>query len=306
MSSSSSSSARSSASARGSDILLAASLWGTSGTACVLAPAGPVAVGAARIIVGGGLLVLLTRGSGLRALLGRDHRTRLALLLGVVCIAVYQTAFFVAVGRTGVATGTIVTIGSAPAFTGLLSRERLDRGWLISTAGAVLGCVLLVCGGRTSGVEPVGVGLALLSGLGYAVYATITSRLIRAGQSGGAVVAVLFGGGGLLLIPVLLAGGTAWLGTGRGLGVALYLGAVTTAGAYLLFARGLRRTPVTVAATLGLAEPAVAAVLGVVILGERLGGLAVVGLALLVASLVVLVGWPSQPRISGPCLGDER
>jgi DME family drug/metabolite transporter len=107
-------------------------------------------------------------------------------------------------------------------------------------------------------------------------------------------VAVLFGGGGLLLIPVLLAGGTAWLGTGQGLSVALYLGAVTTAGAYLLFARGLRRTPVTVAATLGLAEPAVAAVLGVVILGERLGGMAVAGLALLVASLVVLVVRPSQ------------
>lgn len=288
------SSSSSSASARGSDILLAASLWGTSGTASVLAPAGPLAVGAARIIIGGGLLVLLTRGSSLRALLGGDRRTRLALLVGAVCIVVYQTAFFVAVGRTGVAIGTIVTIGSAPAFTGLLSRERLTRGWLISTGGAVLGCVLLVSGGQATGVEPVGVGLALLSGLGYAVYATITSRLIRAGQSGGAVVAVLFGGGGLLLLPVLLAGGTAWLGTGQGLGVALYLGAVTTAGAYLLFARGLRRTPVTVAATLGLAEPAVAAVLGVVILGERLGGMAVAGLVLLVASLVVLVVRPSS------------
>ncbi len=32
----------------------------------------------------------------------------------------YQTAFFIAAGRTGVAAGTVVTIGSAPAFTGLI------------------------------------------------------------------------------------------------------------------------------------------------------------------------------------------
>ena len=61
-------------------ILLAASLWGTTATARTFAPAsaGPVAVGAARVI-GGGLLLLLValRGGALRGLVTRGTRTRL-------------------------------------------------------------------------------------------------------------------------------------------------------------------------------------------------------------------------------------
>ena len=52
------------------------------------------------------------------------------------------------------------------------------------------------------------------------------------------------------------------MATGHGLAVATYLAVLTTALAYLPYARGLRTTAVTTATTLGLAEPAVAAVLG--------------------------------------------
>ncbi|RAY13096.1 EamA family transporter [Actinomadura craniellae] len=279
-------------------ILLAASLWGTTGTVRALAPEGasPVSVGAARIVVGGLLLVLLAslvgRGAELRRLLS-SRRARLLLAVGVICVAVYQTAFFAGVARTGVATGTVVTIGSAPAFAGLLSwltgGDPLSRRWLAATAGAVLGCAALIGGGQEAGVEPLGVALALLSGLGYAVYATIASHLIVGGGGDQAVVAALFGGAGLLLLPVLLLGSSGWMLTGSGLLVAGYLGGVTTAVGYVLYARGLRGTPVAVATTLGLAEPAVAALLGLAVLGEDLGGVALVGLAGIGCSLLLLV-----------------
>jgi DME family drug/metabolite transporter len=61
-----------------------------------------------------------------------------------------------------------------------------------------------------------------------------------------------------------------WVATGRGLAVATYLAVLTTALAYLLYARGLRTTAVTTATTLGLAEPAIAAVLGLAVLSEHL------------------------------------
>jgi DME family drug/metabolite transporter len=275
---------------------LAASLWGTTGTARTFAPADatPVSVGAARIALGGLLLILIAaRGGGLRRLLAGGHTTLVILGAGSVCAAIYQVAFFASVARTGVATGTVVTIGSAPAFAGLLSRllgsGRLSRRWMISTAGAVIGCAALVSGGQAAGVEPVGVGLALVSGVGYALYATTVSHLITQGQDDKAVVAGLFGGAAVLLLPVLLAGSPGWLLTGRGLGVAVYLGALTTGIAYVLYARGLRTTPVAAATTLTLAEPAVAGVLGLVVLGEHLGGVALAGLALLAGSLLLLV-----------------
>jgi DME family drug/metabolite transporter len=276
--------------------MLAAALWGTTGTVRSFAPAGasPISVGAARLAVGGLLLLLLAvRGGALRRLARTATAGTWALIaLGAVCAAVYQTGFFAAVDRTGVATGTVVTIGSAPAFTGLLSwatgAARPSRRWLLSTAGAVAGCTALVGGGQSAGVEPAGVVLALLCGLAYAAYATTAARLIASGQDDRVVMGTLFGSAGVLLLPVLLMTSPAWVATGPGVLVTLYLGAVTTTLGYVLYGRGLRNTPVATAATLTLAEPAVAAMLGVVVLDERLGAVAVTGLLLLAGSLVLL------------------
>ncbi|MFB7600973.1 DMT family transporter [Streptomyces sp. NPDC056160] len=58
--------------------------------------------------------------------------------------------------------------------------------------------------------------------------------------------------------------------------------------AYRLFGYGLRHTPASVATTLTLAEPAVAAVLGVTVLGERLPAVSWCGLAVLALGLVLL------------------
>ncbi|MFD0686910.1 DMT family transporter [Actinomadura fibrosa] len=289
----------------GADILVAASLWGTTGTVRTFADgASNLSIAAVRIVIGGLLLFGFAaldrrgggRGAGLRRLLSRGGARFGAwplIGLGAVAITVYQTAFFAAAARTGVAAGTVVTIGSAPAFTGLVGlvtrRAGLGRRWLLATAGAVAGCALLVGGGHDAGIEPAGIALALLSGLAYAVYATVASVLITRGEDDRAVAGALFGTAAVPLLPVLLAGPTGWLLGGTGALTALYLGAVTTGGGYLLFARGLRTTPAATATTLTLAEPAVAAVLGTLVLDERLGAPALAGLALLAASLVVLV-----------------
>lgn len=275
------------------DILLAASLWGTSGTARAFSPISPVTAGAAKGVLGGALLLALAvRGGRLTALLKGGSRTWAVLALGIVCVAVFQTAFFAAVARTGVATGTVVTIGSSPAFAGVLAllsgRGRPSGRWMVATAGAVVGCALLVGGGKGAGVEPVGVAIALLSGLAYATYATITGRLITDGADDRAVVGVLFAGAAVLLFPVLLNGSASALVTASGIVVTGYLGVIVTAVPYMLYARGLRTTPVTIATTLGLAEPAVAALLGLFVLGEHLSAPALAGLAIIGVSLAVL------------------
>ena len=93
----------------------------------------------------------------------------------------------------------------------------------------------------------------------------------------------------LLLAPVLvLAGGASCCDAG-GLALALFLGVVPTALAYVLFARGLRRLSAGETATLTLAEPLTAAA------ARRARprraarrGLAAVGAAVTLAGLVVL------------------
>ncbi|GGK79628.1 transporter [Sphaerisporangium melleum] len=282
-------------------VIAAAVLWGTAGTAGALVPGGaaePVALAAARLVIGGAVLATAAGPAARRLLTGRDGApTRaggrvLPLAAGALAVAAYQLCYFAAVTRTGVAVGTVVAIGSGPAFTGLLSwlheRRRPGRRWTVATAAAVAGCAALVSGGQAVGVDPAGVLLALLGGLLYGFYAVTAARAIGAGAPSGAVMGVLFGGAALVMLPVLLWSGTAWLAEPRGLLTAVYLGCATTALSYYLYGRGLRTTPVARAATLALAEPAVAALLGVAVLHERLTAVSWAGLALLGAGLVLV------------------
>ncbi|MER6943938.1 EamA family transporter [Nonomuraea sp. NPDC000554] len=262
-------------------------LWGTAGTAGLLVSADPIALAAARLVIGGAALGLLAR-AGIRRVLTPG------LLLAAAAVAAYQLCFFAAVSRTGVAIGSVVAIGSGPAFTGLLSwllhKERPSARWALGTAAAISGCAALIVGGgaQAGGHAVSGVLFALLGGLLYAFYAVTAARAIGGGAPSNAVMGLMFGGAAVVMLPILLWSGAGWLAEPRGLLAALYLGLGCTALSYLLYGRGLRTTPVATAATLALAEPAVAALLGLVVLGERLPPISVAGLVMLAISLVAV------------------
>lgn len=273
-------------------VLTAAVLFGTTGTAMALGPGiEPVAVGTARIVVGAVLLVAvaLVLGGG-RLRLGAADRG-LVLLSGVF-VAVYQASFFAAVAETGVAVGTVVALGSAPAFTGLLARtfagERLQPRWYAATGLACAGVCLLTLGGGSGEVSAPGVALALAAGAGYAGYAVAGKRMLDQGATPEATMAAVFAAGGLILSPLLFVVPTAGLLTTDGLVLALYLGALPTALAYILFARGLERLGPSETSTLTLAEPVTAMVLGFAVLSERPGAAAAAGAALVLAGLALL------------------
>jgi drug/metabolite transporter, DME family len=275
-------------------VLAAAILFGTTGTAQALGPSGttPLGVGAARIVIGGaGLLAVLPWLGGRRQDALTLWRTRWGLLAGLTTAA-YQVLFFAGVSRAGVALGTLVTIGSGPVFTGLLSwlvlRERPRGSWVLATSVCVAGLALLVgSGAGAPDVDPLGLVLALGSGFGYAVYTVAAKRLITDGHRSDEVMTAAFALGGLLLLPVLLTQPLSWLGTPSGLAMALWLGLATTTVAYVLFGRGLRRLPAGPVTTLVLAEPVVATILGVVVLGESLAPLAWVGAGLVLSGLAL-------------------
>lgn len=289
-------------------VVAAGMLWGTTGTSQALAPpsASPLTVGAVRMAIGGAALLALA--AWRRALGPFDRRAWRALVAGGACMAAYQPLFFAGVARAGVAVGTLVGIGSAPVVAGLLGaavrRERPGPRWFAATALALLGALLLVGPGRElAGVDPGGVALAVGAGSAYAAYTVATKALLERYPPDG-VTGVAFALAAALLSPVLLFGDLAWLGEGRGAAVALHLGLVATAAAYVLFVRGLARLPVATAATLSLSEPMTAAVLGFAVLGERLAARAWAGVGLIAAALVLLAlpgrrdaGPSRQPRL---------
>ena len=278
-------------------VLASAVLWGTTGTASSLPPAGApaAAIGCAGLTLGGILLFLTSRGAAaLPAACTRAERW--LLVLGALAVAGYPVTFYPAVARDGVAVATVIALGSAPVFAGLLSwitgQGRPTARWTVATAAAVPGCTLLVLGpelaGRAAPMDLAGVVLAACAGLSYAAYSMIGGRLISRGHPSDAVMGVLFGAAGVLVLPLLLSVDMHWLATTRGAAVAVYLALFTVFLAYRLFGHGLRHTPASVATSLTLAEPAVAAVLGVAVLGERLPVASWCGLAVLGLGLVVL------------------
>ncbi|RKN05806.1 DMT family transporter [Streptomyces radicis] len=277
-------------------VLAAATLWGTTGTAAHLAPeaASALSIGAATMGVGG-LLTFATAGrSALAVLRGGAEALRCA-LLGALCVVVYPLAFYTSMAWAGVAVGTVVSIGSAPVVAALLERTldgaRLTGRWLGATACAGAGCLALVAGGPVDGGGDrmaAGVALGLLTGASYAAYACAGARLIRRGHSSRASMGVLFGLAATVLLPVLMATGGPLVGEPRGVAVVAYLAVVPMWLAYALFGAGLARVSASTATTLSLFEPVVAAALGVVVVGERLGGLAWAGVALIVAGLALM------------------
>ncbi len=285
-------------------VLLAALCFATTGTAQALADvdASALSVGAARVLIGGGILgavALLTRRRAPSPRVAAPTRAGVPawVVVGVGALGVlaYQPTFFAGTRLNGVAIGTVVALGSAPIVTGILDallRRRMPTArWMVATGIALVGVVLvsgLVGGGGVGAVGPVGILASLGAGASYALYALASKLLLDRGWRPQDAMGAVFGVAAAASLPILLATSPTWLFTPAGLALAAWLGIVTTAVAYLLFGWGLRRLAPTTVATLTLAEPLGATLLGVWVLHEQLTALSVTGLVVLAAGLLVL------------------
>ncbi|MFE1230898.1 DMT family transporter [Streptomyces sp. NPDC058745] len=283
-------------------VLAASLLWGTTGTAATFAPAvGPLTIGAVAMGLGG-LLQALIAAPRIRREAPRLRARRGVVLLGALAVAAYPLAFYSSMHLAGVAAGTVVSIGSAPLASALIERvadgRRLTRRWItgavLGLSGTVLLCVAESAGApsgpeaRSAGTTVLGVGLGLVAGLTYALYSWAAHRLIHRGVSSAAAMGSVFGIGGLLLLPVLLATGAPLLESWPNAAVGAYMALVPMFLGYVLFGWGLAQVPPSTATTLSLLEPAVAAMLAVLVVGEHLPLPGWAGVTLVVGCLAVL------------------
>ena len=273
-------------------VLGSAALFGTSGTARVLLqPAAPAAgAAAARLIVGAaGLVAWASRTAEGREALVRLWRRPIIWAMGVT-VAAYQVFFFLSMSRTGVAVGTLASLALTPFMAGILGWIMREGApgyvWLVSTVLAIGGVALLTVGAGDSR-DVLGIVFGLLAGASYAFYTVFGVRFAREGEHPTHVLAASFAVSGVLLIPVFLLSGTWWM-SWSSLLLILWLGLATTTLAYVLFGMGLRALQPGHIATLNLAEPVFATLLGVFVLGEVLGPLGALGCVLVIVGLGVL------------------
>lgn len=270
-------------------------LWGTTGAAATLAPdVSSLTIGAAAMGVGG----LLQAASAGRLL--RRHREALSgqwrlVIVSAVAVAVFPLAFYSSMRLAGVAIGTVVTIGSAPLAAALIERVMdrtpLSPRWAVGTAFGVAGVLTLASShgsDAATATQPVaGIGLGLVAGAAYALFSWGAASVMQRQIPGRAVMGAMFGLGGLVLLPVAAVGSATIFSSLGNVAVVGYLAVVPMFLGYLLFGHGLRTVSASTATTVSLAEPAVAALIAVALLHERLSGLGWVGLGLLFVSLLV-------------------
>lgn len=271
-------------------VLIAAVLWGTAGTTQTYLQQGisSFAVAGVRSAIGGGILLLIA--VFLRKIQFR-HWSWKWTFLAAVAIALFQCLFFSSIRYTGVAIGTVVTIGSAPVFSGIIEwiflKVRPTRIWLMATILAIIGCCLLFVNSGEAVVDPFGVMLALCAGAMFATYTNVSKELMKLEEPLPAV-AMTFSLCAVLLAPFVMMGGVSWLTVPQNILPMLFMGIAATSVAYVLFLNGLQKINASSAVNLSLAEPLTAALLGVFWLGEFLSFTSWLGVLLLLGGIVVL------------------
>lgn len=283
-------------------VLLAAFLWGTTGTVASFAPnLSPLTIGAAAMGGGGLLQALLARKNILNQL--ANIRPNLGMLfIGILSVAIYPLAFYSSMNLAGITIGTVISIGTAPLFTALLERffdnKKLSIHWFIAFLFGIIGVILLSIGESNSNINQndadpnnkiIGIVLGALAGLTYSIYSWAAKKLIDNGIDAKASMGLIFGLGAFILLPIFFYTGENLLNEKINIYVVAYMMFIPMFLGYVLFGYGLKTLPASKAITLTLFEPVVAAILAIALVGEKLAEVGWLGMILIFICLIILI-----------------
>ena len=227
---------------------------------------------ALRIVFGAAMLVVFQR-----ARVRGVSRAALAscLVLGVI-LAAMNALFYVAISR--IPLGVAVTIEfSGPLTVAVLgSRRWLDLVW-VAMAGAG---IYVLAGGRLEAADLVGVAASLGAGICWGLY-IVTGRRVARDWPDGRGLALAMVVAAVLIVPVTLVGSdvrpllAAPAALAGGVAIALFSSAIP----YTAEIAALRRLPAATFGVLMSIEPAIAAAVGFLLLGQVLHGMDLAAIA---------------------------
>lgn len=203
---------------------------------------------------------------------------RLAGTFGV-SLGLMNWSFYESIARLPL--GIAVTIEfSGPLLVAVIgSRRPLDLLWV---ALAAAGIVLLV-GPGGGGVDPVGVAFALAAAGFWMAYIFLNKR-VGAAFPGGSGLALAMAVGAVIVLPVGVIQADGALGQPGLIGAAFVVALLSSVLPYSLDLEALRRLPESVFGVLMSLDPAIAAVVGFLLLQQELGLREVVAIALVVVA----------------------
>jgi inner membrane transporter RhtA len=223
---------------------------------------GPAGAAFLRLLVAAAVLLALWR-PRLRGRPAGDLRLAVlfGLTLGAMNVAIYESFARIPLG-IAVTIEFVGPLGVAVA----LSRRRLDVLWVVLAAAGIL---LLADGGGGASLDPLGIVFALAAGAAWAAYILLSQRTGQA-WPGGSGLAVAMAVGALLAAPLGIAQAQGALLRPELLAAGAAVALASSVIPYSFELEALRRLPARVFGILMSLEPAVAALAGLVVLGQAL------------------------------------
>ena len=203
---------------------------------------------------------------------------RLPIAFGV-SLGLMNWSFYEAISRIPLAIAVTIEFAGPLLVAVIGSRRLLDLLWVVLAAA---GIVLLVGPGGT-GVDPVGVVFALAAAGCWMAYIYLSKRT-GAVFPGGSGLAIAMAVGALVVLPAGVIEGAGGLFQPQLVGTALIVALTSSVLPYSLELEALRRIPESVFGVLMSVDPAVAAIVGFIALGQELGLRELVAIAMVVVA----------------------
>ncbi len=264
--------------------------------------AGVAALGMAALIAVG-----LLRGRRLVGWRSIDGRARASLGLAALMGATLDLTMFQAFARVPVAI-VLLCFYLFPALVAggaaLLGWERMDRPRAVALVVAMGGMVAVVLGGpatgTSTGLDPLGVALALVAAGAQAVFVLVSRggyRQVPTDQAMGTILAISAG-----IAALLAVGGVGWsslslpFSSPELLGLLLFAGLFAAAIPSTMLLAGIRWIGPVRSGILMLIQPVVGVALAAVFLQEAVGPVqAAGGIAILAAAVIIQRARPAEP-----------
>ena len=228
-----------------------------------------------------------------------DARQWLPVLAFGLTLAAMNGSFYAAIERIPLGTAVTVEFLGPLTLAAVLSRRLRELTWVLLAAAGV--ALLGLADGAGPGLDPVGVGLALVAGLFWACY-ILASRRVGARVPGHGGLAMATAVGALALLPFGAVGAAHAVERPHSLLLAAGTALLASVVPYSLELAALRRLAPHVFGVLLSLEPAIAALAGWVLLSQPLGpvGAVAVGVVVLASAGSTLSARRAEPTVDHP------
>jgi drug/metabolite transporter (DMT)-like permease len=221
--------------------------------------------------------------------LGSPRGLVLGATLGFGGYALQAGLYFGAIQRIDVGLASLL-LYAYPSFVTLaafaLRRESPTRRKLGALALASSGVILVLAGGGTGSIDPLGAAMALACAGFYTVFILGSERASARVPAVPFAASVATGAAVTFAIAALFTGGVH--ASGEGVAWAAVIALVSTVIPIVLFTAGLARVGASTTAIASAVEPAMTVALAWLVLGETLGPLQLAGGALVLSAVVLL------------------